>query len=903
MKQGRVLSGLLHQKDKENNNSILLKKFLLCSYYGWFRVNGLPPDSQFSLNEYVFDDERMIFDFTHLSKSARNEFLNWFLTPHQKDAHRTFLSGATINDYRGYTSEVGVNWWGRVTNLLFHHKKTYKWHLAPLELTTDYQLNSIEIAEGEHGLLIGLNQHATKPTANKYHLDNDNQEKPLRNTKRVFLNDSLVKQLIATDLNAWDYNTILFEPHPFAVQVKSLSERIEAMHEYRHVQGLIFSLSWYIRLWRWIKSLFITATIAEEVKPKEVKKHKAHELLIKKDKIQIYQRPDNGEILIIEKRPDLDTSVYCGGGVLFFGHIGAYKAFEDAQIKYKKFAGSSAGAVMAALCYLGFSSKEIFEFFKGFRKEHLIFYDIDRYGLSDTQALKAALDFMVLKKVNEIIKLYNLDQTIEGKHFLATQVFKEGKITFQSLHNLKKAYPDCSLGEDLVVTATNIKKRETRYFSYSLTPTMEISEACAISASFPVIFKPAIFEGEKYNDGGILNNLPTEVFNDDYSTFLESPYNNSLTLIAFQFDNGHERGIIDNFFTRVYRENFLLNFIYGLVTGVKDPVSAWERERIKLRNQGNQVVLISSAGIGSTQFNIGTQEQVSLFENGYEAAKNYIDARYRQDDLNSAAVNEEYLYSTFTNIQEAMYYACYRGRRDWFEYFASQALLAGSDEYDIYQLRKRYFKKPNIDNTDVSNETIAKEIDSEAEIKDLSSNIILFTAIYPIFLKLPFNFLSNAFDLKLYKWARHSFSSKGPLECLTYLQKLQGETHLLLNIFIRLLTDFKEALIDLETLCRKLGIFETLLGSANTLHDPIYYSLWHAMDNQVKRIIDDFEKIEWSSLTEMCNSLKKTESTNPISGNLAANDPIVEAITAKQPNIVEEHSLAEPAAMVSQLSL
>ncbi|MGQ3887443.1 Dot/Icm T4SS effector VpdC [Legionella sp. CNM-1927-20] len=890
MRQGKVLGELLRQNGQGSPNSILLKKYLLCAYYGWFRINGLSPDEQFSLSDYLFDDERLVFDFTHLSKTAREEFLNWFLSPHLMQAQRTFLTGAKTNDYRGYTAEVGLSWWGRITNLLFYRKRAYKWQLASCKLAQNHQLNSIEITEGENGLLIGFNQNATKETANKYHLDNDNQDKPLRNTKRIFLNDALVKQLISTDLKTQDYASMVLKPHPFSVHVNSPAQRIQAMHEYRQVQGFISTLSWYTRFWRWIKSCFISNPMVSKVAQPERRNFTKHQLLTKKGTIQVYQRADSGEILIIEKRPDLDTSVYCGGGVRFFGHIGAYKAFEDAKIKYKKFAGSSAGAIMATLCYLGFSSKEIFEFFKNFRQEHFIFYDIDRYGISDKRALKAALDFMVLKKVNEIIKQYNLDQTSEGKEFLATQIFKGGKITFESLKNLKKAYPDCSLGEELIVTATNIEKRETRFFSSNLTPTMEISEACAISASFPVIFKPTLFEGERYNDGGILNNLPMDVFYDDYSTFLESPYNNSLSLIAFQFDSGQERGIVDNFFTQVYRENFILNWIYGFLTGVKDPVSAWERERIKLRNYGNQVILISSANIGSTQFNLDAQDQVKLFKNGYEAAKNYINARYRQDDLNSEAVNEEYLFSTFTNVFEAMYYACYRGHKDWFEYFASLCLLEGARELDINQLRNRYFNK--LANKQAKNEEdiIVEKNDPSPEIKDLSINRILFTAIYPIFLKLPCNFINNALDLKLFKWARHSFSSIEPLECLTYLEKLQGETHLLVSIFIRLLADFKAAIIDIETLCRRLGIFESLLGFEDKLYDPSFYGAWHSMSNQVQNILNDFEKIKWSTLVEFCSSLKKPEKSSLKPSIVAANESLNDATTVSVSSINDQSS-------------
>lgn len=881
MTREKGLSQQLHQNKDEHSTNQLLKKYLLCAYLGRLRINGLSPDSQFSLSDYLFDNERIVFDFSHLSKQVKDEFIDWFLVAHQKEANYTFYSSAATSDYQGFTAEVALNWWQRIVNLLFYRQKNYQWSLSSLKLAQDYQLNQLEIAVGENGLLVGLKQEAVKNSENKYHQSNQNPQLALRNTKRIYFTDALVKKIINANLHAYNYSLLLSNPHPFSINVPSQQQRIQAMFEYRQIQGFMPVLSWYTNLWLWLQSYFKLPKSQLENKPAQLQLENNTEnntvnknidstlkLLKKKNNVYVYQRSDNDELVVIEKRPDLDTFVFCGGGIKIFAHLGAYKAFEDAQIKPKKFIGSSAGAIMAVLCYLGYSSNEISELFKCFRQEHLIFYDIDFAGLSDTSALKTAIDFMVLKKVNQIIERYQLDQSIEGQQFIMTQVFKEGKLTFDSLRNLKNACPDCELGEDLIVTATNIKQRQTRYFSHNLTPNLEVSTAVAMSSSFPILFKPIFYEGEIYNDGGILNNLPTEVFIDDYSTFLEQIHNNCLSLLAFQFNNGCERGILDTFLTRVYRENFILNWIYELVTGVKDPVSAWEKERIKLRNYGNQVVLIEAAEVSSTQFNLDEKAQAILFDKGYQAGKNYINARYYQDNPDSQAENDEYLYSTFTNAKEAMYYCCYRGRKDWFEYFAQ---LEQVNESTLNDLRERYFSESD---NDISQDDKDERLDNNIAVdpQDLTPNRKLFLTLYPIFLKLPCQLINNAFDLKLYKYARHNFSIIEPLACLNYLEKLQGKTHLLITLFIRMLNAFKAEIIDIETLCKKLAVFESLLELKEDLHNPIFYSAWHTLEEPIQTIINDFEQIQWSSLVDFCQSINQHEKLTVLSSIPSAND-------------------------------
>ena len=80
-----VISQLLESDSKYPNNLELLKKIILVTYLGRLSINGLPADNQISLGNYLFDNERTLFDLTRLSHRKRILFNEWLLASHQQE--------------------------------------------------------------------------------------------------------------------------------------------------------------------------------------------------------------------------------------------------------------------------------------------------------------------------------------------------------------------------------------------------------------------------------------------------------------------------------------------------------------------------------------------------------------------------------------------------------------------------------------------------------------------------------------------------------------------------------------------------------------------------------------------------------------------------------------------------
>ena len=55
----------------------------------------------------------------------------------------------------------------------------------------------------------------------------------------------------------------------------------------------------------------------------------------------------------------------------------------------------------------------------------------------------------------------------------------------------------------------------TEFFSYKTTPNMEVWQALRISISFPIIFNKVDLNNKIYCDGGLTDNFPIEIFDND----------------------------------------------------------------------------------------------------------------------------------------------------------------------------------------------------------------------------------------------------------------------------------------------------------------------------------------------------------------------------------------------------
>ncbi|KTD15605.1 esterase of the alpha-beta hydrolase superfamily protein [Legionella gratiana] len=864
-----VITDLVNSQELNQENLNLLKKILLCTHMGRLLINGQPPDKEIPLANYLFDSERVIFDLTRLSNDKKKQFEKWLLEDPRKNQNTSLFSSASINEYRGYTAEEKLNWWGNLIRLFFG-PYVQKWKISEIHLSTQYQLLGIESIKGENGILIGFDQANASYDKDHYRqpflLDDDEY---MGNTKRVALTDNMITELLNTSLADLDIHTIGQNPHPLSVKVTDRQARYENMHEYRQAHRYSVNKPWYIRIWDWFASLFKNRDEKNETQTSTKGSHPVEPLqsLIRDEKVTLYRRKATKQIIVYEKRPDIEHLVLCGGGPKIYGHVGVWKALNENGIVPKVFAGTSAGAIISLFCYLGYTADEIYAILKNLKQEHFVNFNPNRDGISDSNSFKTAIDYGIALKVKEITTKYNIP-------------YPKGNITFKTLAELKRRFPDCGIGDELIVTSTNVSKGKTTYFSVSKTPNIEVSQAVTASASIPVIFKGHMIEGEIHRDGGVLNNFPTNVFHDEGNTLLESEDWNSFKTLAVQFDTGDERKSVDVQTETVYRENIFLNWLAGLLSGVKDPASGWEKDRLKLRKYAAQTLLVDVSQLSGNSLTPDEKTQRNLINSGYKTAKEYIEQRY--SEKNGEYHNAEYMHSTFSSLEELLVYCCYRHDYKWFENVYQLMMKEETSEQEkmnliarVNKLKEIYFPeeasqhKKNATKPSISFYT--HEICDQFVSTKHSDDCKIFLALYPILLKMSSKFVRTKKDKNVLHDAHHAFSSNEPFKFLKHLGFIQGEMHIVLHVFINLIRELKNG--TSPELYHALKTLRDVVYEDKSLWENYFYGEWNLTTKQSIQIVE-LIKNKSETLKQTCEALNGKDPLNTRTDEIAPQEAL-----------------------------
>jgi len=150
-----------------------------------------------------------------------------------------------------------------------------------------------------------------------------------------------------------------------------------------------------------------------------------------------------------------------------FCHIGVLKVIEEEKIPIDVIAGSSIGAVIAALWGSGKTSAEILEITREFKEPHGL------WGLMDFTFPR--IGFLKGNKLHQFLKRH-----------LGNKTFFDVKLP-------------------LKIIASDVKRKEPRIFERGL-----LVDAIMASCAMPGVFAPFKFKEEMLFDGGITYPLPTE---------------------------------------------------------------------------------------------------------------------------------------------------------------------------------------------------------------------------------------------------------------------------------------------------------------------------------------------------------------------------------------------------------
>jgi NTE family protein len=307
-----------------------------------------------------------------------------------------------------------------------------------------------------------------------------------------------------------------------------------------------------------------------------------------------------------------------GGGVKGIGLVGAIKVFGDAGYRFRRVAGTSAGAIVGSLAAAGVQPAQLEEIMHGLDYRRFQ----DGGALSRLGRFGAGLQILIHKGIYKGDWLHG---------WVAGQLASAGVRTWGDLRISREDDPDSALEPErsykLVVIVSDVSDNRLLrlpwdYDRLGVSPgqvdELPVADAVRASASIPFFFRPCMLKvpsrgGQVYlTDGGMLSNFPIDVFDRGdgmrprWPTF-------GVKLSAKPDANllGPARSI-----------RGVVRFGLALVATM---TNAHDQMHLDEPSVVDRTVFVDTFGVQSTDFDLDVKTRDELFVKGTKAGREFLD--------------------------------------------------------------------------------------------------------------------------------------------------------------------------------------------------------------------------------------------------------------------------------------
>lgn len=276
--------------------------------------------------------------------------------------------------------------------------------------------------------------------------------------------------------------------------------------------------------------------------------------------------------------------VFAGGGLKGFALVGAYQVLEEQGYRFKRVAGTSAGAIIASFIAAGYSGKEI----------EVMMQEENLESLLDPRKTIIPIPFLKWLGLYRRMGLYQ-GKALEDWFF--EKLSEKGLYTFSDLPpgSLKLVASDLTHGKMIVLPDDLVH--------YGIEPGMfPIARALRMSCNIPFFFEPVRFRAPSGEtivvDGGVLSNFPMWIFEDA--------------------EGKKERPLIGMKLSSSSKEmggkeiTSALNLFEALFSTMKNA----HDERYISRKHEKDIIFIPVEQYSATQFNMEDEQKDALMEMG-----------------------------------------------------------------------------------------------------------------------------------------------------------------------------------------------------------------------------------------------------------------------------------------------
>jgi NTE family protein len=341
-----------------------------------------------------------------------------------------------------------------------------------------------------------------------------------------------------------------------------------------------------------------------------------------------------------DKRVDL---VFEGGGVKGIGLAGAFAALEQQGYTPHAVAGTSAGAIVAALVAAGYRSAELDRILL-----HLPFRSFEDPTWEQKLPLVGSVLSVLLER-----GLY------KGEHFeqwMRAQLEAKGVTTFGQLaderaENPKHRYLLKMIASDVTHRRMLVLPDDAEHLGVD-PDELGIAYAVRMSMSIPIFYEPVIHENRRSGgrhlivDGGMLSNFPVWLFDSEG----RPPRWPTFGLLLVEPDPkvaiGHrlERNDLDD------EPGSLIDYVKSLAATMMEAHDRMYLEQATFA----RTIPIPTLGVGTTEFEIGEERIRALYDSGFKAATQFL-ARWNFEDYVAAFRSDRPAASRRTELVRALH--------------------------------------------------------------------------------------------------------------------------------------------------------------------------------------------------------------------------------------------------------
>jgi NTE family protein len=303
--------------------------------------------------------------------------------------------------------------------------------------------------------------------------------------------------------------------------------------------------------------------------------------------------------------------VFEGGGVKGIALVGALAVIEDAGYELVNVAGTSAGAIVAALVAAGYTAAEIKPIIMGLDFSKIT----DTSGVGKLPVVGSAIEILTELGIYDGDYLLNLMRKLladKGKHTFADLVIPEYATEVEHRYRAQVVASDVSRGSMLF-----LPRDITAYRSLvdgrrpSTSDELEIALAVRMSMSIPYFFKPVRLknnDGETSYvvDGGLLSDFPVGIFDD--------PGEPGWPTFGFHLVDPGTAPVIKH---QIHGPISMFGALFETMMNAHDARYIQAHDFVR-------TIPISNLGVSTTNFNLSPADKEALYQSGVTAATDFL---------------------------------------------------------------------------------------------------------------------------------------------------------------------------------------------------------------------------------------------------------------------------------------